>query len=255
MRKTLIAGNWKMNFTVSEVEKFFKAFKIEKDNQADILFCTPFTDIPITRFFLERSSIEWGAQNVYPADSGAFTGEISAPMLKELGCTYVICGHSERRQILGESDSFIADKVKCVLSHEMIPILCVGETEEERESSRTEERIREELEVVLSRLDKKEMARLVIAYEPIWAIGSGKAATPEDAEKVSAFIRQTVKELGSKKISEEIRILYGGSVNEKNIEDFLREKDIDGGLIGGASLKPESFLAIYNQAKNIRSKH
>lgn len=255
MRKTLIAGNWKMNFTVSEVEKFFKSFKIEKDNQADILFCTPFTDIPITRFFLERSSIEWGAQNVYPADSGAFTGEISAPMLKELGCTYVICGHSERRQILGESDSFIADKVKCVLSHEMIPILCVGETEEERESGRTEERIREELEVVLSSLDKKEMARLVIAYEPIWAIGSGKAATPEDAEKVSAFIRQTVKELGSKKISEEIRILYGGSVNEKNIEGFLREKDIDGGLIGGASLKPESFLAIYNKAKDIRSKH
>ena len=139
MRKTLIAGNWKMNLTVTEAESFFKSFKIQKKEGVELLFCPPFTDIPITRFFLERSSILWGAQNVYPEDKGAFTGEISAPMLKDLGCSYVICGHSERRQILGESDELVARKVKAVLSHDMIPILCVGETRKERKARQKKE--------------------------------------------------------------------------------------------------------------------
>jgi triosephosphate isomerase len=248
LRKTLIAGNWKMNLTVTEAESFFKSFKIQKKEGVELLFCPPFTDIPITRFFLERSSILWGAQNVYPEDKGAFTGEISAPMLKDLGCSYVICGHSERRQILGESDELVARKVKAVLSHDMIPILCVGETGEERKEGQTEERIGSEIRTALFELSKEEAAKVVIAYEPIWAIGSGKAATPEDAEEIASFIRKTVKETAGKKASEEVRILYGGSVNGDNMSHFLKEKDIDGGLVGGASLKPKDFLSIYEKA-------
>lgn len=248
MRKTLIAGNWKMNLTVTEAESFFKSFKIQKKEGVELLFCPPFTDIPITRFFLERSSILWGAQNVYPEDKGAFTGEISAPMLKDLGCSYVICGHSERRQILGESDELVARKVKAVLSHDMIPILCVGETGEERKEGQTEERIGSEIRTALFELSKKEATKVVIAYEPIWAIGSGKAATPEDAEEIASFIRKTVKETAGKKASEEVRILYGGSVNGDNMSHFLKQKDIDGALIGGASLKPETMIDIYSKA-------
>ena len=248
MRKTLIAGNWKMNLTVTEAESFFKSFKIQKKEGVELLFCPPFTDIPITRFFLERSSILWGAQNVYPEEKGAFTGEISAPMLKDLGCSYVICGHSERRQILGESDELVARKVKAVLSHDMIPILCVGETGEERKEGQTEERIGSEIRTALFELSKEEAAKVVIAYEPIWAIGSGKAATPEDAEEIASFIRKTVKETAGKKASEEVRILYGGSVNGDNMSHFLKQKDIDGVLIGGASLKPETMIDIYSKA-------
>ncbi len=240
-----------MNSTVAETEAFFKSFKIKKDDKVELLLCPPFTSIPICRFFLERSSIHWGAQNVYPEQKGAFTGEISPAMLKELGCSYVICGHSERRQILGESDAFIARKVKAVLEAGMTPILCVGETAEEREAGHAEARIEEEIKSALSGLDKKEMPRLVIAYEPIWAIGSGAAATAEDAEKISSFIRGIVKELGGKKAADEVRILYGGSVKGSNISDFLKQKDIDGALVGGASLKAEDFLEIYNKAADI----
>lgn len=237
-----------MNLTVTEAESFFKSFKIQKKEGVELLFCPPFTDIPITRFFLERSSILWCAQNVYPEDKGAFTGEISAPMLKDLGCSYVICGHSERRQILGESDELVARKVKAVLSHDMIPILCVGETGEERKEGQTEERIGSEIRTTLFELSKEEAAKVVIAYEPIWAIGSGKAATPEDAEEIASFIRKTVKETAGKKASEEVRILYGGSVNGDNMSHFLKQKDIDGALIGGASLKPETMIDIYSKA-------
>lgn len=248
MRNTLIAGNWKMNGTVADTEAFFKAFKLTPKDKVELLICPPFTALPITRFFLERSHAKWGAQNVYPEEKGAYTGEISPAMLKELGCSYVICGHSERRQLLGEIDELVARKVKAVLAHDMTPILCVGETEEERNEGQTEERIGSEIKTALFDLDKKEIGKLVIAYEPIWAIGSGKAATAEDAEAVSAFIRRTVKELAGKKAAEEVRILYGGSVKADNIESLLKEKDIDGALIGGASLKAEELLAIYEKA-------
>ena len=223
-----------MNLTVTEAEKFFKAFKIQKKEGTELLFCPPFTDIPIARFFLDRSSIRWGAQNVYPEEKGAFTGEISAPMLKDLGCSYVICGHSERRQILGESDEFVAR--------------CVGETEEERKEGQTEERIGSEIRTALFALSKEETAKMVIAYEPIWAIGSGQAATPKDAEEIASFIRKTVKEAAGKKAADEVRILYGGSVNGDNISYFLKQKNIDGALIGGASLKPDTMIDIYNKA-------
>ena len=208
----------------------------------------PFTDIPIARFFLDHSSIQWGAQNVYPKGKGAFTGEISPSMLKDLGCTYVICGHSERRQILGETDEFVARKVKAVLEGGMTPILCAGETAEERKLGQTEERIGSEIRTALFELSKEDVSSMVIAYEPIWAIGSGTAATPADAEDISFFIRKTVKEVAGKKAAESIRILYGGSVTGDNIQSFLKEKDIDGGLVGGASLKPKDFLSIYEKA-------
>ena len=237
-----------MNGTVADTEAFFKAFKLTPKDKVELLICPPFTALPITRFFLERSHVKWGAQNVYPEEKGAYTGEISPAMLKELGCSYVICGHSERRQLLGETDELVARKVKAVLAHDMTPILCVGETEEERNEGQTEERIGSEIKTALFDLDKKEIGKLVIAYEPIWAIGSGKAATAEDAEAVSAFIRRTVKELAGKKAAEEVRILYGGSVKADNIESLLKEKDIDGALIGGASLKAEELLAIYEKA-------
>lgn len=237
-----------MNSTVAETEAFFKSFKIKKNDKVELLICPPFTSIPICRFFLERSSIHWGAQNVYPEEKGAFTGEVSPTMLKELGCTYVICGHSERRQILGESDVFIAKKVESVLSHGMTPILCVGETAEEKAAGQTEQRIESEIRAALAGVDKKEIQRVVIAYEPIWAIGSGAAATAEEAETVSAFIRGVVKDLFGKKVAEEVHILYGGSVKGSNISDFLKQKDIDGALIGGASLKADEFLDIYNKA-------
>ncbi len=240
-----------MNSTVAETEAFFKSFKIQKNDKVELLICPPFTSIPICRFFLERSSIHWGSQNVYPEEKGAFTGEVSPTMLKELGCTYVICGHSERRQILGESDAFIAKKVESVLSHGMTPILCVGETAEERAAGQTEQRIESEIRAALAGVEKKEIQRVVIAYEPIWAIGSGAAATAEEAETVSAFIRGVVKDLFGKKAAEEVHILYGGSVKESNISDFLKQKDIDGALIGGASLKADEFLDIYNKAGEV----
>ncbi len=240
-----------MNSTVAETEAFFKSFKIQKNDKVELLICPPFTSIPICRFFLERSSIHWGAQNVYPEEKGAFTGEVSPTMLKELGCTYVICGHSERRQILGESDAFIAKKVEAVLSHGMTPILCVGETAEEKAAGQTEQRIESEIRAALAGVDKKEIQRVVIAYEPIWAIGSGAAATAEEAETVSAFIRGVVKDLFGKKVAEEVHILYGGSVKGSNISDFLKQKDIDGALIGGASLKADEFLDIYNKAGEV----
>ncbi len=246
MRTVLIAGNWKMNHTVSEAEHFFKELKVIK-KEAELLICPPFTDIPLARFMLGASSIKWGAQNVYPEDKGAFTGEVSPVMLKDLGCTYVICGHSERRQIFKESDQFIAEKVKSVFAHEMIPILCIGETLEERDGGQTEERIFAQLQNGVSGIRKQDADKLVIAYEPIWAIGTGKAATAENAETIAGFIRHSLEKLVGKKAAGAIRILYGGSVNPDNVSVFIKEKNIDGVLIGGASLKASDFASIYKK--------
>ena len=246
MRTVLIAGNWKMNHTVSEAEHFFKELKVIK-KEAEILICPPFTDIPLARFMLGASSIKWGAQNVYPEDKGAFTGGVAPVMLKGLGCTYVVCGHSERRQIFKESDQFIAEKVKSVFAHEMIPILCIGETLEERDGGQTEERIFAQLQNGVSGIRKQDADKLVIAYEPIWAIGTGKAATAENAETIAGFIRYSLEKLVGKKAAGAIRILYGGSVNPDNVSVFIKEKNIDGVLIGGASLKASDFASIYKK--------
>ena len=246
MRTVLIAGNWKMNHTVSEAEHFFKELKVIK-KEAELLICPPFTDIPLARFMLGTSSIKWGAQNVYPEDKGAFTGDVSPVMLKDLGCTYVICGHSERRQIFKESDRFIAEKVKSVFAHKMIPILCIGETLEERDGGQMEERIFAQLQNGVSGIRKQDADKLVIAYEPIWAIGTGKAAPAENAEAVAGFIRHSLEKLVGKKAAGAIRILYGGSVNPDNVSVFVNEKNIDGVLIGGASLKASDFASIYKK--------
>lgn len=252
MRQILIAGNWKMNHTVTETGEFFKSFKVTP-GAAELIICPPFTDIPLSRFFLEKSNVKWGAQNVYPEEKGAYTGEISPAMLADLGCTYVICGHSERRQLLDESDAFVARKVKAVLAAGMRPILCVGETLEEREAGKTEARIAEELAPVLDNISKEDVCRIVIAYEPIWAIGSGRAADANDAEAVAAYIRKTVRQLTDKKTAEQVQILYGGSVKSENILEFLKQKDIDGALIGGASLKNSDLIEIYEKANSISS--
>ncbi len=247
MRKALIAGNWKMNQTVEEAEKFFKELAIE-EKEAELLICPPYIDIPAARLAFSGTFIKWGAQNVYPVEKGAFTGEISPVMLKELGCTYVICGHSERRQLMSESDEFVGEKVRSVISHGMIPILCVGETLEEREAGKMQERLSVELETALKGLDKEKAGKIVIAYEPIWAIGTGKAATAEDAESVSSFIRSVARKLFGEEAAERIRILYGGSVTSQNISSFLQKTDIDGALIGGASLKSGELEHIYKQS-------
>lgn len=248
MRDMLIAANWKMNLTVKEAENFFKSFKITPKEGKELLICPSFTSLPIARFFLERSSIRLGAQNVYPKDEGAFTGEVSPKMLKDLGVTYVICGHSERRQILGEGDAFVGEKISALLAHDMVPILCVGETAEEREMGKAEDRIEEEIQVALEGEDGKSLSQLVIAYEPIWAIGTGKAATAEDAESMCAFIRKVLKDRFGAKVAQGIRILYGGSVKAENIHDFMKKKNIDGALIGGASLDPKSLIEIFDKA-------
>ena len=184
---------------------------------------------------------------MYPEEKGAFTGEISPAMLKELHCRYVICGHSERRHIMGESDEFIHRKVVSSLAHSLTPILCTGETAEQRNEGRTEEIIREELETALFNIPSEQAETIVIAYEPIWAIGTGAAATAVDAQAVAHFIRGELTRLYGETTAEKIRILYGGSVKAANIEDFMAQKDIDGGLIGGASLKATEFKKIYEK--------
>lgn len=237
-----------MNQTVTEAGHYFEKFKVKAREDVDLVFIPPFTDIPVAKFFISRSSIGLGAQNMYPAESGAFTGEISPLMLKDLGCTYVICGHSERREILGESNEFIARKVKCALDHDITPILCVGETKDEHDAGKTEEKIETQVRAALEKIPTDKVSNVVIAYEPIWAIGSGAAATADEAEAVAKLIRQIVKNIAGKKVSDQVRILYGGSVNAGNINDFTGEKDIDGALVGGASLKPEEFISIYQKA-------
>ena len=247
MRQPLIAGNWKMNLGLKEAVSLISELKKVKPNKAEMLICPPFVDLPAASEMVQGTHIQLGAQNMYPEEKGAFTGEISPAMLKELHCRYVICGHSERRHIMGESDEFIHRKVVSSLAHSLTPILCTGETAEQRNEGRTEEIIREELETALFNIPSEQAETIVIAYEPIWAIGTGAAATAVDAQAVAHFIRGELTRLYGETTAEKIRILYGGSVKAANIEDFMAQKDIDGGLIGGASLKAAEFKEIYEK--------
>lgn len=247
MRQPLIAGNWKMNLGLKEAVSLISELKKVKPNKAEMLICPPFVDLPAASEMVQGTHIQLGAQNMYPEEKGAFTGEISPAMLKELHCRYVICGHSERRHIMGESDEFIHRKVVSALAHGLTPILCTGETAEQRNEGRTEEIIREELETALFNLPSEQVETIVIAYEPIWAIGTGAAATAVDAQAVAHFIRGELTRLYGETTAEKFRILYGGSVKAANIEDFMAQKDIDGGLIGGASLKAAEFKEIYEK--------
>ena len=247
MRQPLIAGNWKMNLGLKEAVSLISELKKVKPNKAEMLICPPFVDLPAASEMVQGTHIQLGAQNMYPEEKGAFTGEISPAMLKELHCRYVICGHSERRHIMGESDEFIHRKVVSSLAHSLTPILCTGETADQRNEGRTEEIIREELETALFNIPSEQAETIVIAYEPIWAIGTGAAATAVDAQAVAHFIRGELTRLYGETTAEKIRILYGGSVKAANIEDFMAQKDIDGGLIGGASLKATEFKEIYEK--------
>jgi triosephosphate isomerase len=248
MRKPMIAGNWKMHKDNQEAEYLVKdlAGRVMDLEDVEIVVCPPFTALADVSRFLDEagSDIKLGAQNVYPEPQGAFTGEISPLMLKAIDVDYVIVGHSERREIMGEGDDLIARKLRTVLDAGMNPILCVGETLEERERGEARDKVEGQLKADLAPLNEGEISEMVIAYEPIWAIGTGKTATPQDAQDMTAFIRAKMVADYGESVTADIRILYGGSVKPGNIADLMAMEDIDGALVGGASLKAEDFAAI-----------
>ena len=246
MRKKIIAGNWKMNKTVKEAVLLVKDLKkLVKDvKDKEIVVCPPFTSLQSVSMEIKKSNIKLGAQNMYHEKQGAFTGEISPLMLKNIGVEYVIIGHSERRHILNESDELINKKILSALENNLKPIFCIGETSEERESNKTEDVVEKQVKEGLKSVANEQMKNIVIAYEPVWAIGTGKNAAPEQAEAVHLFIRNMLKAMFNEKIAKETRILYGGSVNPNNIKDLIKEDNIDGALVGGASLDAKSFSEL-----------
>ena len=250
MRKPVIVGNWKMNMTVSEAKSLLEEIK-EKDldQEVEAGVCTPAVDLPIAAELLEGTDINFGGENMYYEESGAFTGEISPLMLTDIGADYVILGHSERRDIFGEDDKLINEKVLSAFSHDLTPILCCGESLEEREANKQEEKVKAQLTADLADVSEEDIKKLIIAYEPIWAIGTGKTASAEDAEAMCAFIRNLIAELYSEDAAEAVRIQYGGSVKPANVKELMAKENIDGALVGGASLKAEDFAALVNHRK------
>ncbi|MDI6767295.1 MAG: triose-phosphate isomerase [Bacteroidota bacterium] len=254
MRRKIIAGNWKMNkdihetaTLIAELTERMKDFR----NEVDVIICPPFTSLVLANALIKGSSIKMGAQNMSQYDDGAYTGEISARMLLTIGCEYVILGHSERRQYFKETDELINQKIKKALSVGLTPIVCIGETLEERESGITDKIITTQIKGVLKELTSSEVEKLVIAYEPVWAIGTGKNATPEQANQVHKLIRKLIGQMYSWNLAEKTVIQYGGSMNAQNASSLLSQSDIDGGLIGGASLKSEAFMAIIQAAVEV----
>ncbi len=245
MRRVLVAGNWKMNGSKASIKELLDGIKagIGEVVNADMAVCAPAIYLADVQSQLEGSAVAWGAQDVSKHESGAYTGELSTSMLKEFGCTYAIIGHSERREYHGESDETVAEKFVAARNAGIIPILCVGETLEEREGGITEQVVARQLDAVIKAVGVDGLVDGVIAYEPVWAIGTGKTASPEQAQQVHAFIRGRVAE-GSADVAAKVQILYGGSMNPGNAAELLAQEDIDGGLIGGASLKADSFLDI-----------
>lgn len=252
MRSALIAGNWKMNAGPLEAENLLKALKRSLGGRklvSDVVVCPPFVSLHLAVSHLQSVPVQVGAQNVYHEDNGAYTGEISTSMLKEAGCDYVIIGHSERRDYFNETDELIARKVKKSIRDGLRVILCVGENLEHRKSGDQEQVVMDQLQQVTGKLTEEDASRLTIAYEPVWAIGTGETATPEQAQEMHLFIRNYLGELWSAGQLADIRILYGGSMKPGNAESLLNQPDVDGGLIGGASLKAESFLEIIDIAE------
>ncbi|MGL4307802.1 triose-phosphate isomerase [Cetobacterium sp. SF1] len=246
MRKTIIAGNWKMNKTSKETREMLAKLKeLTMDVQGvEMVIGAPFTALEAAVETVKGSRIEIAAQNMYPKDNGAYTGEVSPVMLKELGVKYVILGHSERREYFHESNEFINSKVKAALAHDLIPILCIGEKLEDREAGRTAEVNEKQLREGLAGLTAEEAKKTVVAYEPVWAIGTGKTATPEMAEATHEEIRQVLADMFGSVVAEEMTIQYGGSMNAKNAKELLAQRNIDGGLVGGASLDAETFAQV-----------
>ena len=247
MRKKIIAGNWKMyndvNGTVNLISEIKKVMS-DKNLNAGLIVCPPFTNLETASELLKDTSIKLGAQNMYFEESGAFTGEISPLMLKSVGCEFVILGHSERRTIFGEGDQVINKKIKTAIKHALKPIFCIGETLDEREKGVTFKVIETQLKNGLEGLGEGELANLIVAYEPVWAIGTGKVATPEQAQEVHKFIRGLIAKMYSQNFASQLIIQYGGSVKPENAKELLGQADIDGALVGGACLKAESFIKI-----------
>jgi triosephosphate isomerase (TIM) len=248
-RIPLIAGNWKMNKTVAEAEEFIQALlpRLSSVQGVDVAICPPFTALQAMVDSARGSRVEVYAQNMHHADSGAFTGEVAPPMLVEIGVQGVILGHSERRELFGETDRALQLKVPAALAAGLKPILCVGETEDEREAGDTERKLRHQVQEDLARVETDRLGEIVIAYEPIWAIGTGRVATPDQAQEAIAFIRALVADR-SREQAQVTRVLYGGSVKNDNCPELLALPDVDGALVGGASLDAESFAAIVNAA-------
>ncbi|MDD2890063.1 MAG: triose-phosphate isomerase [bacterium] len=252
MRKSFIAGNWKLNKQVSEAVETSKTIKEGTKNLSgvDICICPTFTVLKSVYEITKDSNISLGAQNLWYENQGAYTGEIGASSLLDVGCKYVIIGHSERRKYLNESDEIIAHKTLSALEAGLIPIVCIGETLEDRESDKAQKVIETQFSGACKNLPADKFSKIIIAYEPVWAIGTGKTATPEIAEGMHKFIRQLIENKYTKELAENCRILYGGSVTPANIESLMKEKDIDGALVGGASLAPESFIEIVKKSQN-----
>ena len=253
-RKKLIAGNWKMNKTPSEGVSLAReiAAAVGKQSDVEIVVCPPFTAIESVGKAIEGSTVKLGAQNMHHEGSGAFTGEVSGPMLRAIFATHVILGHSERRTLFGETDEAVNKKVLAALKNQLRPIFCVGETLAERESGATLKVVQTQVERGLEGISRDQAATVVVAYEPVWAIGTGKVATTEQAQEVHAFIRGLLTKLFTDAVAQKIRILYGGSMKPANAPELLAQKDIDGGLIGGASLEARSFVELVNAAAAIK---
>lgn len=245
-RKPLIAANWKMNFTIPEALKFVTVFshELKAVGDVEIVIAPPFTALYSTGVALSETPFKLAAQNVFWEESGAFTGEISSTFLRDAGCEYIIVGHSERRHIFGETDGMISKKIQAVLRNELFPILCIGEKLQEREAGKTWSVCEHQLRSALVEIDLKSVENFVIAYEPVWAIGTGKQATPKEAEEVHSMIRNYLSKNYDGATSERVRILYGGSVKSKTSREILSQENIDGVLVGGASLDPVEFANI-----------
>lgn len=247
MRRKVIAGNWKMNKTPIEAVKFISEFvPMLKETKNEIIICAPYVDLAILTELTKKTNIKIGAQNMHFENEGAYTGEISAPMLKDIGIEYVIIGHSERRQYFAETDEIVNLKVKTAIQNDLKPIVCVGETLEEKEAGKTQEIITKQTQLALDGLTNKQVEDIIIAYEPIWAIGTGKTATAEDANCSIKQIRDEICKIYGQMTANRVIIQYGGSVKPTNAKELFETSDIDGALVGGASLKPRDFVEIIN---------
>ena len=247
MRRKVIAGNWKMNMLPNEAMDFIQELTpLVKDTKNEVILCVPYTDLFYALLHVQGTNIKIGAQNMHWEEKGAYTGEVSAPMLKSIGVEYVIIGHSERRQYFAETDETVNKKIKSALAHGLKPIVCVGETLEQRESGQTEQIVTSQVEKAFEGIPTSELEKITIAYEPIWAIGTGKTATKEDANSTIMQIRKKLAEMYGQNKADGVIIQYGGSVKASNAKELFEMSDIDGGLVGGASLKSEEFAKIVN---------
>jgi len=254
MRQILIAGNWKMNAGPKEAKNLADQIADRwggTELRSEVLICPPFVSIPFVVKRFRDTELKTGAQNVHTEDNGAYTGEISTEMIRELACEYIITGHSERRAYFFETDELVAEKAKKIKESGLKPIVCVGEKLDERKNDVHRDVVRHQIEAVLEMLESSDASNMVVAYEPVWAIGTGETASPEQAQEMHAFIRDLIREEWGEDAADSVRILYGGSMKPDNAEELLSQPDVDGGLIGGASLKEESFSKIISIAESI----